>query len=141
VREVERWRFVSGTVCEYQSFRRHRSAPAQLVKRLERGEPCQAGHVAAEPPALGEVERPERSQPCQRGQVAAELTAKGEVKRLERGYFGGLLGAEGQVDGASPALAGRTGQTSCKDSQSGIATISKPVHSILKWEERNQQMV
>jgi Alcohol dehydrogenase GroES-like domain len=37
---------------------------------------------------------------------------------------------------ASPALAGRTGQTSCEDSQSGIVTISKPVHSVLKWEER-----
>jgi hypothetical protein len=55
----------------------------QLVKRLERGEPCQGGQVAAEPPALGEVERPERSQPCQRGQVALELLAPREVERLE----------------------------------------------------------
>jgi hypothetical protein len=49
--------------------------------------------------------------------------------------------AEGQVHRASPALAGRTGRTNCEDSQSGIATISEPVHSILKWEDRNQQMV
>jgi hypothetical protein len=54
---------------------------------LERSEACQRGQVAAEPPALGEVERLKRGELRQLGEVT-EPDATGEVERSEQGEAG-----------------------------------------------------
>jgi hypothetical protein len=60
-------------------------------RRLERGEACQRGEIAAELPAV-ELKGLERGEACQQGQVAEELAAPEKIRRLKGLEAGQLLG-------------------------------------------------